>query len=102
MENKRNDPCPCGSGKKYKKCCGLKEAQEKASQARPRNFFLPNFGSDAPGSKGSAINLAKKLIRVLESEEAIVAPSYIPESHASTKEAENPELIPPGVANTLS
>jgi SWIM/SEC-C metal-binding protein len=24
-ENKvgRNEPCPCGSGKKYKKCCGL-------------------------------------------------------------------------------
>ncbi|NLK95454.1 MAG: hypothetical protein GX275_09740 [Clostridiales bacterium] len=24
-ENKvgRNDPCPCGSGKKYKKCCGM-------------------------------------------------------------------------------
>ena len=24
MTNKpnRNDPCPCGSGKKYKKCCG--------------------------------------------------------------------------------
>jgi len=21
----RNDPCPCGSGKKYKKCCGSKE-----------------------------------------------------------------------------
>jgi len=20
----RNDPCPCGSGKKYKKCCGTK------------------------------------------------------------------------------
>jgi SWIM/SEC-C metal-binding protein len=20
----RNDPCPCGSGKKYKKCCGSK------------------------------------------------------------------------------
>jgi uncharacterized protein YecA (UPF0149 family) len=20
----RNDPCPCGSGKKYKKCCGRK------------------------------------------------------------------------------
>ncbi|MCM1480230.1 MAG: SEC-C metal-binding domain-containing protein [Muribaculaceae bacterium] len=19
----RNDPCPCGSGKKYKKCCGM-------------------------------------------------------------------------------
>ncbi len=22
-----NDPCPCGSGKKYKKCCGLNNAQ---------------------------------------------------------------------------
>jgi preprotein translocase subunit SecA len=21
----RNDPCPCGSGKKYKKCCALKD-----------------------------------------------------------------------------
>lgn len=21
---KRNDPCPCGSGKKYKKCCDAK------------------------------------------------------------------------------
>ncbi len=23
----RNDPCPCGSGKKYKKCCGMNESQ---------------------------------------------------------------------------
>ena len=22
----RNDPCPCGSGKKYKKCCGFNPA----------------------------------------------------------------------------
>src|SRR5262249_39471160 len=21
----RNDPCPCGSGKKYKKCCGVND-----------------------------------------------------------------------------
>jgi hypothetical protein len=21
----RNDPCPCGSGKKYKRCCALKK-----------------------------------------------------------------------------
>ncbi|MBP3580957.1 MAG: preprotein translocase subunit SecA [Clostridia bacterium] len=24
----RNDPCPCGSGKKYKKCCGASSAEE--------------------------------------------------------------------------
>jgi len=23
----RNDPCPCGSGKKYKRCCALKTNQ---------------------------------------------------------------------------
>ena len=22
VKTDRNDPCPCGSGKKYKKCCG--------------------------------------------------------------------------------
>lgn len=25
----RNDPCPCGSGKKYKQCCMLKSAGGK-------------------------------------------------------------------------
>ena len=25
----RNDPCPCGSGKKYKKCCGQNESADK-------------------------------------------------------------------------
>ena len=23
----RNDPCPCGSGKKYKKCCGASQSE---------------------------------------------------------------------------
>jgi len=31
----RNEPCPCGSGKKYKKCCG---AQEKFDCAIPEEF----------------------------------------------------------------
>ncbi|RUM87312.1 MAG: hypothetical protein DSZ24_06470, partial [Thermodesulfatator sp.] len=26
----RNDPCPCGSGKKYKKCCGRRQAAAAA------------------------------------------------------------------------
>jgi uncharacterized protein len=26
----RNDPCPCGSGKKYKSCCLQKEQQKKS------------------------------------------------------------------------
>ena len=34
MRPERNDPCPCGSGKKYKKCCSAKdEAAHSASLA---------------------------------------------------------------------
>jgi len=28
----RNDPCPCGSGKKYKKCCGAGTSSEDAAE----------------------------------------------------------------------
>jgi hypothetical protein len=31
----RNDPCPCGSGKKYKKCC--MDKMEKERQPRSPN-----------------------------------------------------------------
>ncbi|MEK7827694.1 MAG: SEC-C metal-binding domain-containing protein, partial [Thermodesulfobacteriota bacterium] len=31
----RNHPCPCGSGKKYKKCCLLKESGQGAEPAEP-------------------------------------------------------------------
>ena len=30
----RNEPCPCGSGKKYKKCCGPKDAEALAEFMR--------------------------------------------------------------------
>jgi len=30
----RNDPCPCGSGKKYKKCHGMPGAPPLGSEAR--------------------------------------------------------------------
>ncbi|OIP92127.1 MAG: hypothetical protein AUK26_05380 [Syntrophaceae bacterium CG2_30_58_14] len=31
----RNQPCPCGSGKKYKKCCLLKESGQAPAPAEP-------------------------------------------------------------------
>jgi len=31
----RNDPCPCGSGKKYKKCCYLRQQPPKMSSLPP-------------------------------------------------------------------
>ncbi|WP_150274826.1 YecA family protein [Paenibacillus tepidiphilus] len=35
----RNDPCPCGSGKKYKQCCMLKQSETQTLEAKSRRFF---------------------------------------------------------------
>jgi hypothetical protein len=37
-----NDPCPCGSGKKYKKCCGNRPAL-KYKDVEFSNLFLDDF-----------------------------------------------------------
>ena len=43
----RNDPCPCGSGKKYKNCCLKKDKakapQDKIESEEERNKRLKNF-----------------------------------------------------------
>ena len=31
MKTGRNEPCPCGSGKKFKKCCGLAAVEVTAA-----------------------------------------------------------------------
>jgi hypothetical protein len=33
----RNDPCPCGSGKKYKKCCLKKDAEQRTGLANAQD-----------------------------------------------------------------
>ncbi|HTT70151.1 MAG TPA: SEC-C metal-binding domain-containing protein [Anaeromyxobacteraceae bacterium] len=50
----RNDPCPCGSGKKYKQCC-LGKDEEKARSARAKaaeEAPLPSAESAAPAHAG--------------------------------------------------
>ena len=39
MEVGRNDLCPCGSGKKYKKCCMKKEKVVEIGQLKVESFF---------------------------------------------------------------
>jgi tetratricopeptide (TPR) repeat protein/SAM-dependent methyltransferase len=38
----RNDPCPCGSGKKYKKCCQNKLAAQIATQTTQPKVSVPS------------------------------------------------------------
>ena len=47
-----NDPCPCGSGKKYKKCCMNKAAdkKEELTMAADRKKWLESYPED-PGCR---------------------------------------------------
>ncbi len=59
----RNDPCPCGSGKKYKQCClakkkmGLKGMNvkwlSKPQDKTPPNLLERTFGKAIEGTKES-------------------------------------------------
>jgi SEC-C motif len=48
MKVGRNDPCPCGSGKKYKKCCLAKD--EAAQRVAARAFQPPPLPPPPPPS----------------------------------------------------
>jgi len=39
MAVKRNDPCPCGSGKKYKKCCMQKDNLVELKEVKEERFY---------------------------------------------------------------
>ncbi|MBD7908303.1 YecA family protein [Sporosarcina gallistercoris] len=48
----RNDPCPCGSGKKYKKCCaGKEELTVEVVQAEEMERILQSFYDEYPKQK---------------------------------------------------
>jgi tetratricopeptide (TPR) repeat protein len=38
----RNDPCPCGSGKKYKKCCLAKDTESARNRPPPPRTHQPS------------------------------------------------------------
>lgn len=39
----RNEPCPCGSGKKYKKCCSVQHGELTLQKAKEQRFFDRKF-----------------------------------------------------------
>ena len=49
MKVGRNELCPCGSGKKYKRCCGLTDGSASFSSGTPEDpaetwwFGYPKF-----------------------------------------------------------
>ncbi|MBS3904297.1 MAG: SEC-C domain-containing protein [Simkania sp.] len=57
----RNDPCPCGSGSKYKKCCEIKKAQ-------PRKFSAQILSAGSEKVTDKVNTLSKIFQRPVDSE----------------------------------
>jgi tetratricopeptide (TPR) repeat protein len=82
----RNDPCPCGSGKKYKRCCMEKHEQARRNapheqlddseqrhreQERLVDRIEKAFGLYAAGKNEKAIESASKLLKKYPNEDRL-------------------------------
>jgi len=56
----RNDPCPCGSGKKYKKCCLPLHQESSAKQQDAGAFSLTPAFTDLDDLSNSVVDLIKE------------------------------------------
>lgn len=63
----RNAPCPCGSGKKYKKCCLPGQVEKRYSSVRKQRF-IPVF-TELDQLSNSVVDLIKE--NKLEEAEAV-------------------------------
>jgi hypothetical protein len=56
----RNDPCHCGSGKKYKKCCEAKDQQNRHAELEKEwNKAAKEFSAEAEKKAKEESNLPK-------------------------------------------
>lgn len=52
MKIGRNDPCPCGSGKKYKKCCEAADQQKALADLEQQQADAAASAAAAPPAPG--------------------------------------------------
>ena len=65
MNSSRNDPCPCGSGKKYKACCYRKNREselERLPSAAPVSYPIGTVATYGPDDK-TTTKIAAGVIR---------------------------------------
>ena len=85
MSNKkgRNELCPCGSGKKYKKCCGFKVQAQKQIRAE-----VIGKGPFAAFSGASTRGLADRFFKVVKDRDQ-TAPKQFKVTKGDPKDAEH-------------
>jgi hypothetical protein len=54
----RNDPCPCGSGKKYKQCCNAPKASAESPATKPHEGAVERAMSWLMNKHRKAVSIA--------------------------------------------
>ena len=99
----RNDPCPCGSGKKYKKCCLLKQGEHKSSATSAisdvENALMERLFTYSYDKKfrGSFLQASGRYWRTEPKEPLVLPEDVVEEDHgAFTEWFLNDFLLPSG------
>jgi Flp pilus assembly protein TadD len=58
----RNEPCPCGSGQKYKKCCGAGKDAALPAPSRVRELYAPALACLYSGDLHGAESLCRQML----------------------------------------
>lgn len=97
----RNDPCPCGSGLKYKKCCALKKPA--APKGRFTAKVLSSTGQIVLSPQPLASLSGRKITKLSQQEAAewkMTQKDYRPETPAPEPEAFGSKELPPAITET--
>ena len=82
----RNRPCPCGSGKKYKRCCGSLTANPSASHADVSLGLSLLTGSGRPADPSRGIALIEKAAQDGDAQGAYLAATIASSSFWKTRD----------------
>jgi tetratricopeptide (TPR) repeat protein len=75
MKASRNDPCPCGSGRKYKHCCGVLPAAAPPTQQEPQTQRGPQ-AQQGPQIAALAAMLKQGQLREAETQTGMLLQRY--------------------------
>jgi len=93
----RNDPCPCGSGKKYKKCCGNAPQVQAESSSPDRFRFEPGSYGGPDGAFVPSILCQKRMSEIEWRDHFVLAnpraPHHDHDSAAAAAEADLAEAF---------
>lgn len=83
----RNDPCPCGSGKKYKKCCGdeSKKRTFNATVLPSSKIQMPTSITSGKSLLGRVSSAVNSLTKIAEAHTKTPPPSTPEENHQDNK-----------------